>query len=173
MNNVYEKFNFPENPLSNMDPPRRRRQALENVQSLSPPRRIRRIFEVQPIDDRQPVSCPIQQTNESIQCDNQTVGSSQQTTIQQRPVIDCRRHKPKCYPRSDNVADEAQQAGCSSEYTCSTDRGRPVRTRKRPAFYREEQSPVRRSQRDKSCDYAICTDNDLHNTVNICLFFQT
>lgn len=50
MNNVYEKFNFPENPLSNMDPPRRRRQPIENFQFLSPPRRIRRICEEQPID---------------------------------------------------------------------------------------------------------------------------
>ena len=112
MNNVYEKFNFPENRVSNMDPPRRRRQPIENFQFLSPPRRIKRIFEEQVIDDQQPVSCPIHQTDESIQCDNQTVGLSRQTTIPQRPVIDCRRHRPKRHPRSDNEADdEFHQAG--------------------------------------------------------------
>lgn len=39
---IYDKFNFPENPLSNAEPPKRRREHIDNMQLLSPPRRVRR-----------------------------------------------------------------------------------------------------------------------------------
>lgn len=56
---IYEKFNFPENPLSNAEPPKHRREHIDNMQLLSPPRRVRRCGIKQLTDSLQHSSCPI------------------------------------------------------------------------------------------------------------------
>lgn len=55
IDNIYGKFNFPENPLSNAELPKRRRDYIENMQLLSPPRRVKRCGIKQLTDS----SCPI------------------------------------------------------------------------------------------------------------------
>jgi len=59
IDSIYEKFNFPENPLSNMEPPKRRREHIDNMQLLSPFRRVRRCGIKQLTDSSQHSSCPI------------------------------------------------------------------------------------------------------------------
>lgn len=59
IDNIYEKFNLPENPLSNAEPPKRRREHIDNMELLSPPRRVRRCGIKQLTDSSQHSSCPI------------------------------------------------------------------------------------------------------------------